>query len=118
MTLNDRGHRGLADAFLLLAKTLDKFDEEELSNLSLQVNCYQVMDDTEIPEYDATVDRLDHFWRKVFRVVEIKMEAKPVELIKLIKILCSLSHGNGGIERGFAVTKYLVMLGRPSVMRV
>ena len=36
------------------------------------------------------------------------MEVKPLALIKLIKILCSLSHGNGAIERGFAVTKSLV----------
>ena len=59
-------------------------------------------------------DRVDHYWREVFKTIESKTGEKPFELIKLIKILCSLSHGNGAIERGFTITKQLVQ-GRVSL---
>ena len=54
-------------------------------------------------------DRLDHYWRQVFKIVQDNIEEEPVELIKLEKLLCSLSHGQAGSERGFANTKRIVM---------
>ena len=38
----------------------------------------------------------------------MKLDEEPVEMIRLIKICCSLSHGNAAVERGFSITKRLV----------
>ena len=46
--------------------------------------------------------------------MEDKIGEKPEELMKLIKICCSLSHGQAGVERGFSETKRIVA-DRPSL---
>ena len=61
-----------------------------------------------IPEFDDNHDRLDHYWREIFKVVEDKLGEKPNELKKLIKLCCSMSHGQAGVERGFSETKRIV----------
>ena len=87
------------------ARSLERFDDEELASLSVQLNIYQVLSDDEIPEFDDKQDRIDHFWRETFIVIEEKLGEKPEALIKFVKIGCALSHGNGFVERSFTETK-------------
>ena len=52
-----------------------------------------MVDASSLPEFDDEKDRLDHYWRQVFKIVGDKIGVEQVELIKLVKLLCSLSHG-------------------------
>ena len=61
-----------------------------------------------IPPFDDEKDRMDHFWRATFKTVAEMLEEKLKELMKLIKICCSLSYGQDGVERGFSDTKRIV----------
>ena len=77
-----------------------------MENWSVQINCCQVLDGDWVPDFD--IDSVDHFWREVFKVVEDQIGSKPLELMKLVKICCRLSHGQAGSERGFADAKRVV----------
>jgi len=64
-------------AIVFLAQELGRFSKEELANLTVQINLYQVLDSELIPEFDDNHDRLDHYWREIFKVVEDKLGEKP-----------------------------------------
>ena len=73
------------------------FSEEDLANLTVQINLYQVLDSELIPEFDEDHDRLHHYWREIFRVVENKLGEKPDELKKIDEDLLLLTMlQNGG----------------------
>ena len=50
----------------LTAASLKRFDADELSSLSAQLNVYQVLRDEEVLSFNEKIDRLDHYWRAVF----------------------------------------------------
>ena len=115
----ERGSDMMSGSLTFLAKHIGRHSQEELEDLAIQLNCYQVLSADLIPSFDDKVDRLDHWWRSVFPLVEKTMGTPPCALIKLIKMICTLSHGQSMIERGFSDTKKLSshreLLGEESV---
>ena len=103
----ERGTDMMSSSFIFLAKHIGRHSQEELEELGIQLNCYRVLSADIIPSYDEKVDRLDHWWRSVFPLIEKTMGTPPSALIKLIKMICTLSHGQSMIERGFSDTKKL-----------
>ena len=87
------------------AASMRRFDTEEVASLSVQLNVYQMLAEDEVPAFDPKIDRLDHFWRDAWKVIEEKIGEMPEALIKFVKLSCSLAHGNGFVERGFSETK-------------
>ena len=79
--------------FSVFPGELKRFRKSEMENWSVQINCCQVLDGDWVPDFD--IDSVDHFWREVFKVVEDQIGSKPLELMKLVKICCRLSHGQG-----------------------
>lgn len=48
-----------------------------------------------LTQYNRSTTRLDHFWRDVCKAKD--------ELLRIVQIVCCLSHGNASVERGFSV---------------
>ena len=44
-----------------------------------------MLDASPLPEFDSEKDRLDDYWRQVFKIVQDKIGLEPVELIKLVQ---------------------------------
>ena len=65
----------------LAAASLKRFDTDELSSLSAQLNVYQVLRDEEVPSYNEKIDRMDHYWRAVFQVIDEKLGEEPKALV-------------------------------------
>ena len=84
-----------------------RHNQEELEELGIQLNCYQVLSGDQLPSYDEKVDRVDHWWRSVFLQIETILGSTPNALIKLIKMICTMSHGQAMVERGFSDIKPL-----------
>ena len=67
-----RENTDMPGALTFLAKELRRFSNEELENLSVQINMYQVLQAELVPGFDDDHDRLDHYWREIFKVWRIK----------------------------------------------
>lgn len=65
----------------------------DFNNLCSQPSAQQLL-----TNYSRANKRLDHFWNEL-----IFTHANPQSLVKLLKIVMILSHGNANIERGFSV---------------
>ena len=96
-----------------VASELKRFSEEEESNLAVQLTLYQGLDVEEVPLFSES-GRIDHWWMKVCALMERKIGVKQAELERLVKISCTISHGNAFLERGMSLTKRTVE-GRSSL---
>ena len=97
------GTPSLIDAALAVAKELNRFDEEEVMNLQIQLAIYQSLSNT--PNYKECDDRVDHWWVKIFKMVEDERGSVPKELMKIVKMCLVLAHSQGWVERGFNISK-------------
>ena len=56
----------------------------------------------------SSKDRVDHWWVKVFGLMDKLNGEKPRELELLVKLCCTLAHSNAFLERGMGLTKRVV----------
>lgn len=91
-----------------VAKYLNRFSSEEKEKLVIQLNLYTSIPEDQIPSFDKTNDRVDHHWVKIWKLCEETNDEKPVELIKLVKLVCIQTHGNAFMERSLGLTKRIV----------
>ena len=100
-----------------VAKILKRFSEEELGLLAVQLTTYQALPEEKVPRFsEKEGHRIDHHWVKVIRVLEA-MGTKAKELDTLMKLCCTIAHGNAFLERGMSTTKQVVE-GRSSLSGV
>ena len=55
---------------------------------------------------DSKFIRIDHYWRKIGKILSDDGWQKYAQLVSLCKCIFSLSHGNSKPERGFSINKY------------
>ena len=55
-----------------------------------------------IQKTDSQFIRIDHYWRKICKILSDDGLQKYTQLICLVKCILSLSHGNSTPERGFS----------------
>ena len=89
------------------ATILQRFSEEEKNKLAVQLSLYQALSKNKVPDHTEAA-RIDHFWVRVFRALEEVTGERQLELENLVKMCCSLSHGNAFLERGMSITKNIV----------
>ena len=84
----------LSKAKLLLPDDADKAKAEydQFINFDCKLNC------SEFKKFDFEVDRVDEFLGKYLQNVE-----KYSSLYRIVMIICTMSHGQACIERGFSV---------------
>jgi len=98
-----------------VAKILNRFSEEELGKLVVQLTTYQALPEEKVPRFvEKAGHRIDHHWVKLVRVLEETMGTRPRELETLMKLCCTIAHGNAFLERGMSTTKQVVE-GRSSL---
>ena len=93
----------LVDESVSVAKKLNRFNTDELLNLQIQMSMYQSLVD--VPDYEEKDDRIDHWWMKVFKLIENARGEPPKEAMKLVKMVLVLPNSQGWVERGFNVSK-------------
>ena len=94
---------------------MDRFTEEELVKLTTQIVLYQALPEDDKVAVLREKDRVDHYWKEVFQLLQDAAGGvKQLELELLVKLCCTLSHGNAMLERGMGHTKRIVD-GRESV---
>lgn len=98
------------------AVSLKRFTEDELGKLAVQLNLYQALPAEKVPKFSEH-ERIDHFWVKVLVAMEETTGEKQQELERLVKLCCSVAHGNAFLERGMSITKRVVD-GRSSMSEV
>ena len=76
--------------------------EKEVSLITGEWKLYQAEADTVI---DVTKCRIDHYWRKIFKLTTSAGELKYPTLRKLVKSVLSLHHGNADVERSLSDNK-------------
>lgn len=96
-----------------VAKHLRRFTETQLIKLGVQLNQYQALTQDQVPVYRRK-DRVDHWWVLMFSKLEEINGEQAKELEVLVKLTCTLAHGNAFLERGMGLTKRLVH-GRESM---
>ena len=80
------------------SKLLNKTENKKLS---AQIDAYIIVADV-APYTNNKNNRLDRdFYPEVFEAMTRNLGYKPVEFIKLTKLVLSLSHGQASIERSF-----------------
>ena len=86
-----------------------RFTESEISGISVQLMQYRSLQPGIVPEFkEERQDRADFFWVKVFGILEEVNGEPPKEVMKLVKMSMTLSHGQGMVERGFNITKQIL----------
>ena len=108
------------------ATHLNHFTEEEVVKLSSQLVLYQALPEDKVAVLREK-DRVDHYWngvkgekgekdeKGVFQLLQDAAGGvRQLELELLVKLCCTLSHGNAMLERGMGHTKRIVD-GRESV---
>ena len=98
----------LTDRANIVANIFRRFGESEKAKIVAQLAFYKSVPADQLPEFDEVKDRVDHWWRKVFQVLEEKMSEAPLELIRLVKLTLSLPHGQAGVESGFSNSKSII----------
>ena len=93
----------LVSAADLIARKLNRFNDDELMDLQRQVEVYQSLH--EVPPFNQKTDRVDEHWVKVWNLMEEVRGEKPNVLITLVKMCCVLSHSQAWVERGFNISK-------------
>ena len=86
-----------------VARELNRFDDDELMDLQRQGEMYQAL--REVPPYNPNTDRVDEWWVKVWKMMEIQRGEPPKALMKLVKMCCILAHSQAWVERGFNISK-------------
>ena len=84
--------------------------------LAVQLGQYQALPVNLVPEFKKQ-DRVDFWWGRIFGIITELNSVRPVELELLVKLTCTLAHGNAFLERGMGVTKRVVT-GRTSLSDV
>jgi hypothetical protein len=74
----------------------------------VQIIHYQSLPADILPPFDSFAGRVDVWWGKVFAILTSQLTEPPRELIRLVKLCCTLSHGQAAVESGFSNTKYIV----------
>ena len=86
---------------------------DEACKSSRRTNLYwshalELCDLQPIQETDLQFMRIDHYQRKIGKILSDDGLEKYTQLICLVKCVLSLTHGNGTLERGFSINKYLL----------
>ena len=91
------------------ATHLNRFTEEEMVKLSSQLILYQSLPEDKVASLREKNDRVDHYWREIFTLLhDAAGGVRQLELELLVKLCCTLSHGNAMLERGMGHTKRIV----------
>ena len=61
-----------------------------------------------IQKTDSHFIRIDHYWRKIGKILSDDGLQKYSHLICLVKCILSLSHGNSTPGRGFSINKHIL----------
>ena len=94
-------------AFGFSATHLNRFTDEELVKLSSQLVLYQALPEDKVATHRG--DRVDHYWGEIFKLLkDAAGGVRQSELELLVKLCCTLSHGNAMLERGMGHTKRIV----------
>ena len=89
------------------ATHLNRFTDEELVKLSSQLVLYQALPEDKVATHRG--DRVDHYWGEIFKLLkDAAGGVRQSELELLVKLCCTLSHGNAMLERGMGHTKRIV----------
>ena len=94
---------------------------DEASKSSRRTNSYwsyalEFCDLQPIQETDSQFVWIDHYWRKIGKILSDDSLQKYTQLISLVKCILSLSHGNSTPEWGFSINKYLLEVHQSSAM--
>ena len=98
----------LPDLAVSAANELKRFTAAEVTKVRMQAATYKALPSHLVPEFDSRDDRVDHWWCKIFEVLEEQLSEPPNELIRLMKFLLILPHGQATVESGFSTTKAIV----------
>ena len=98
----------LPDLAVSAANELKRFTAAEVTKVRVQAQSYQALPSHLVPEFDSMEDRVDQWWTKIFKVLEEQMSEPPMELIRLVKFLLILPHGQATVEGGFSTTKAIL----------
>ena len=91
---------------LFTARALKRFSSADEARIATQINAYQYL--PQVPPFDPMKDRVDHWWREMFKQLEEELMEPPLELARLVKLVLSLPHGQAMVESGFSTTKHIV----------
>ena len=70
---------------------------------------YQALPEDKVAPIRGKNDRVDHYWREIFKLLQDAAGGvSQLELERLVKLCCTLSHGNAMLERGMGHTKRIV----------
>jgi hypothetical protein len=98
---------------MAIADYMNRFTEEGKLRLASQLSQYQALPLARVPSFTRQ-DRVDRWWVEVLRGIAEVNDEHPKELDRLIKLCCTLAHGNAFLERGMGLTKRVVT-GRNSL---
>ena len=92
---------------------------DEASKSSRRANSYwsyalEFCDLQPIQETDSQFVWIDHYWRKIGKILSDDSLQKYTQLISLVKCILSLSHGNSTPEWGFSINKYFLEVHQSS----
>ena len=90
-----------------VATAMKRFTLVERNDMRTQVLQYKSLDPDQVPSFDNISGRLDHYWTNIFNILNVELVSPPVELQKLVKMCCSLSHGNAAVESSFSTSKFI-----------
>ena len=89
----------LPDLAVSAATELKRFTAAEVTKVRMQVAAYKALPSHLVPEFDSRDDRVDHWWCKIFEVLEEQLSEPPNELIRLVKFLLILPHGQAMVTK-------------------
>lgn len=103
-----RNHMELGTMAQTVASELKRFNASDRARLAVQISHYKCLPGDLLPPFDSFSGRVDMWWSKVFSILTDQLTEPPAELILLVKLSCTLSHGQAAVESGFSNTKYVV----------
>ena len=87
-----------------LAKVFPQvIDEEKVSQVKDEWRLYQAEDDHKVLKKPN--QRVDHYWREVFKIKTTSGETKYNQLQKVVKSVLSLQNANAAVERSLSDNK-------------
>ncbi|KAK3911869.1 Stress response protein nst1 [Frankliniella fusca] len=63
---------------------------------------FKLLQTEDLPAWNPETGRVDHFWRKIFRVKSVDNEAKYPLVSKVFKAALAVSHSSSDVERVFS----------------
>ena len=85
-------------------------DEEKVSQVKDEWRLYQAEDDHKVLK--KTNQRVDHYWREVFKIKTTPGETKYNQLQKLVKSVLSLQNANATVEWSLSDNKNMLTKGQ------